>query len=158
MSRGILLIIAAVILSASLFLPWHYSVEERPMYYPTRSSSDGDKVILACWHNKQPPVIGYHTPIVLIVVVPLATLLGVCGLLFIARPNIQGWMVKFVPAAIAAIGVIALSRILYTLDYPDTGGSLALIAAICSVPISFVTKTESQPTGPGYRPPAAGSA
>lgn len=147
MSRGILLIIAAIILSASLFLPWHYSIKERQMYYPNRSSSDGDKVILACWHYKMPSVVGYKTPSALIAVTHLIIILGACGLLFIVRPNLQGRMVKFGPASVAALGVIAILGILYKLDYPDIGGILALIVVICSIPVSFVTKKGTQPAG-----------
>lgn len=152
MSRGVLLIIAAVILSGSLFLPWHYSIEERPMK-PNLSltSADGDKVILACWHYKMPSVVGYQTPSVLMVIIPLVIILGACGLLFIVRPNIQGRMVAFGPASVAALGVIAILWILYRLDCPDTGGTLALIVAICSIPVSFVTKRKTQPAGSGNR-------
>ena len=116
----------------------------------SRTSADGDKVLLACWHYKMPSVVGYKTPIVLIVVVPLVILLGACGLLFIVRPNLQGRMVKFWPASVAAIGAIAILWILYKHDCPDTGGTLALIIAICSIPVSFVTKKTTQ-SGSGYR-------
>lgn len=148
MSRGVLLIIAAAILSGSLFLPWHYSIEERPMKPNlSRTSDDGDKVILACWHYKTPSVVGYQTPSVLMVVVPLVILLGACGLLFVLRPNIQGHMVAFGPASVAALGVIAILWILYKFDCPDTGGILAFIVAICSIPVSFVTKRQNQLAG-----------
>lgn len=111
-----------------------------------RTSSGGDQAILVCWHYKMPSVVGYQIPGVLTVVIPLAILLGACGLLFVVRPNLRGRMVVFGPASVAALGVVAICALLYTLDCPDIGGMLALIVAVCSIPIPFATDRKIQLT------------
>lgn len=138
-----ILIVAAVILAGSLFFPWHYSTEERLMK-PTEFPTDGNAVLIGCVYYKMPSVIGYQTPSVLIVVVPLIIFLGACGLLFIVSPNLQGRMVKYGTAFIAVLGSLAILWILYKFDSPDTACIFAFIVAICSIPVSFVTKKQTQ--------------